>query len=139
MSSSATGTCYRFPYTAHVANESIKNQIDAKTGTSERLLGTVRKRKLQWFGHLVRQDNSLAKMIVEGMVEGKRGRGRPEKQWIDNIKEWTMLETSEIMKKARDKEQWRLIVRKASICPYGRETMGLTTMMNCGGSNQDSF
>ena len=76
--------CYRhilqIPYTAHVANESIKNQIDATTGTSERLLGTVRKRKLQWFGHLVRQDNSLAKMIMEGMVEGKRGRGRPEKQ-----------------------------------------------------------
>ena len=120
--------CYRhmlqIPYTAHVANESIKNQTDATTGTSERLLGTVRKRKLQWFGHLVRQDNSLAKMIMEGMVEGKRGRGRPEKQWIDNIKEWTMLEISEIMKKARDREQWRLIVRKASMCSYGRETMG---------------
>ena len=37
---------------------------------------------------------------------------------------WTMLEISEVMKKARDREQWRLIVRKASICPYGRETMG---------------
>ena len=74
--------------------------------------------------YIVRQDNSLAKMIMEGMVEGKRGRGRPEKQWIDNIKEWTRLEIGEIMKKARDREQWRLIVRKASICPYGRETMG---------------
>ena len=52
-----------------------------------------------WFGHLVEQDNSLAKMITEGMVEGKRGGGRPEKQWIDNIKEWTMLEIGEIMKK----------------------------------------
>ena len=83
--------CYRhmlqIPYAAHIANESIKNQIDATTGKSERLLGTVRKRKLRWFGHLVRQHNSLAKMIMEGMVEGKRGRGRPEKQWIDNIKE----------------------------------------------------
>ena len=25
----------------------------------------------QWFGHLVRQDCRLAKMILEGMVEGK--------------------------------------------------------------------
>ena len=43
--------CYRdilqIPYTAHVINESIKNQIDATTGTSERLLETVRRRKLQ--------------------------------------------------------------------------------------------
>ena len=84
----------------------------------------MRKRKLQWFAYLVRQDDSLAKMIMEGMVEGKRRRGRPEKQWIDNIKEWTMLESGEIMKKARDTEQWRLIVRKASICSYSRENMG---------------
>ena len=56
------------------------------------------------------------------MVEGKR-KGRPEKQWIDNIKERTMLEISEIMKKSRDREQWRLIVGKASICPYDRESM----------------
>ena len=39
---------------------------------------------------------------MEGIVEGKRRRGRPEKQWIDNIKEWTMREIDEIMKKARE-------------------------------------
>ena len=66
-------------YTAHVINVRITNQIDATTGISERLLGTVRKRKLQWFGHLVRQDNSLAKMIMEEMGECERRRGRPEK------------------------------------------------------------
>ena len=46
------------------------------------LLGTVRKRKLQWFGHLVRQDNSLAKMIMERMVEGKR-RKRQTRETVD--------------------------------------------------------
>ena len=66
----------------------------------------------------------MAKVIMERMVEGKRRRDRPEKQWIDNSKKWTMLEIDEIMKKARDREQWRLIVRKAYICHCGRETMG---------------
>ena len=42
---------------------------------------------------------------MEGMAEGKRRRGRPKKQWIDNMKEWTMLEIGEIMKKARNREQ----------------------------------
>ena len=83
--------CYRhmlqISFTAHVINESIKNQRDATTGTSERLLGTVRKKKLQWFEYLVRQDNSLAKMVMERMVEGKRRRGRREKQSMDNMKE----------------------------------------------------
>ena len=91
--------CYRhmlhIPYTMNVKNESIKIQIDAATGTSGRLMGTVSKRTLQRFGHIVWQDNSLAKMIMEGMVEGKRRRGRPEKQWIDNVKEWAMLEMLE--------------------------------------------
>ena len=110
-------------YTAHVTNESTKNQIDASTGTSGRLMGTVKKRKLQWFEQKVTQENSLAKMIMEGVVEDKRI-GRPRKRSMDDIKEWTMLEIGEMMKKAREREQWRLIARKASTCPYGRETMG---------------
>ena len=61
-------------------------------------------------------------MILEGMVEGKRRRGRPEKQWVDNIKESTMLELGEMMQKARDRKKWRVIMRKPSLHPYGRET-----------------
>ena len=72
----------QIPYTAHVTNESIKNQIHATTGTSKRLLGTVRKRKLKCFGHLVSQDNSLAKMAMEGMVEGKK-RKRQTRKTVD--------------------------------------------------------
>ena len=99
--------CYRhilqIPYTAHVTNEGIKNQINAATGTSERLIGTVRKRKVPWFGHKVRQDNSLTKMIMEEMVEGtRRRRGRREKLWIDSIR---------VVKLGRKRktEQWRLL------------------------------
>ena len=66
----------------------------------------------------------LGNVIMEGMVEGKKRRGRPEKHWIDNIKEWTMLEIDEIMKKVSDREQWRLIVKRASLCPYVRGILG---------------
>ena len=51
------------------------------------LLNTVKKRKLQYFGHTVRH-NSLCKSILEGKVEGRRGRGRPPRKWMDDIKEW---------------------------------------------------
>lgn len=63
---------------SHVT-DSIYSTRYAAIGISERLLAVLRKRKLQWFGHLVRKDNILARMFMEGMVEGKRKRGRPEK------------------------------------------------------------
>ena len=48
--------------------------------------------KLAYFGHIMRGSGSpLTLQIVEGMVEGKRKRGRQKKQWFDNIREWTGL------------------------------------------------
>ena len=36
-------------------------------------------------------DNHLTKICLEGMVEGKRARGRPKRRWIDDLKDWTNL------------------------------------------------
>ena len=33
----------------------------------------------------------LTLQIVEGMVEGKRKRGRQKKSWFDSFREWTGL------------------------------------------------
>lgn len=41
---------------------------------------------------------------------------------MDNI-EWRILELGELMKKKKEREKWRLIMRKSSICPYGHEAM----------------
>ena len=44
------------------------------------LLEAVRRRKIQWFGHVVRLGaDSLEKTILKGMVDGIRSRSRPEK------------------------------------------------------------
>ena len=37
------------------------------------LLATVKRRHLAWYGHISRQD-SLAKIILQGTVEGKQSR-----------------------------------------------------------------
>ena len=49
---------------------------------------TVKRRKLKWYGHVTRSDG-LTRVILQGIVEGRRRRGRPNKNWIDNIAEWT--------------------------------------------------
>ena len=33
-------------------------------------------------------DNGVAKITYQGIIEGKRSRGRPRRRWRDNIKNW---------------------------------------------------
>jgi hypothetical protein len=40
-------------------------------------LNFIDKGRLTNFGHIMRADNSLEKIIMQGKMEGKRGRGRP--------------------------------------------------------------
>ena len=54
------------------------------------LVSSMKKRKYKYFGHLTRE-NSIQRMILKGKIEGKRGKGRPRVQWMDNIKDWMNL------------------------------------------------
>ena len=51
----------------------------------------VKRRKLQWYGH-VSHLSGLAKTILQGTVKGGRRQGRQRKRWEDNISEWPGLE-----------------------------------------------
>ena len=104
--------------TAFESNEEVKNRIELEVGKVVNLLEVVRKRKLQWFGHVVRQGaDSLAKTILEGMVDSKRNRGRPEKSWMNNIIEWTGMKVVDLIKSARDRKAWKTIVGRSAIVP----------------------
>jgi len=43
------------------------------------------KLKLQYFGHLMRRDDSLEKTLMLGGMGGKRRRGRQRMRWLDGI------------------------------------------------------
>ena len=43
------------------------------------------KLKLQYFGHLIRRVDSLAKILMLGGIGGRRRRGRPRMRWLDGI------------------------------------------------------
>ncbi len=67
------------------------------------LVDTILKRKKNWIGHIVRGEG-LLKTVMEGRMEGKRGRGRPRIGMIDELKEGSYV----IMKrKTEDREKWR--------------------------------
>ena len=61
----------RVPSTARRSNQSILKEINP-----EYLLeGLMLKLKLQYFGHLMRRDDSLEKTLMLGNIEGRRRRG----------------------------------------------------------------
>ena len=43
------------------------------------------KLKLQYFGHLMRRADSLAKTLMLGKIDGRRRKGRKRMRWLDGI------------------------------------------------------
>ena len=56
-------------------------------------------------------------MILQGMVQGGRRKGRQKKRWEDNISEWTGLGLGETLQKAEDREEWRKVAARSSLMP----------------------
>jgi hypothetical protein len=54
------------------------------------ILHTIKRRKANWIGHILRR-NCLLKHVIEGKLEGSTemagGRGRRRKQLLDELKE----------------------------------------------------
>ena len=102
-------------YRDHVINEEVKDRIgNAKRPYED--LTSVNRRKLKWYEHVIRS-SGLAKTILQGTVQGGRRRGRQRKRRKDKIKEWTGLEWNIILKKAKNREEWRKLVVKSTVVP----------------------
>ena len=78
----------RVPWTARRSNQSILKEI--RTGCS--LEGLMLKLKLQYFGHLMRRDDSFEKTLMLGTIEGRRRRGREKMSgWMASPTQWTWV------------------------------------------------
>jgi len=83
------------------------NSILIELGLERELMGRVAKLKLQYFGHITRGSaGQLALTVLEGIMEGSRHQGRPRRQWIHDIEEWTGCEYIQL-KMSQDRAQWR--------------------------------
>ena len=50
----------------------------------EHIATVIRRRRLEWFGHIKRRDETEnIRAVVEMKMEGKRLRGRPKLKWKD--------------------------------------------------------
>jgi hypothetical protein len=91
-------------------NESILEELRPE----QRLLEVVKKRKLNYFGHMIRADK-LPAFICQGYVDGKRSRGRPRRRWMDDVEEWTGMAMVDCVRSARDREKWKKLASSSLV------------------------
>ena len=112
--------CYRkilhISYKDHATNMEVRAKIQLAIGPHEDLLTMVKRRKLQWYGHVSRS-SGLAKTILQGTVKGGRRQGRQRKRLEDNIGELTGLEVAKSRRAVENRTKWGKLVAKSSVMP----------------------
>ena len=81
--------CYRrilrISYIQKITNAEVRERVNQKRN----LLQKVMERKLRMFGHIARmEDNRAIKNVMLGVMNGTGRRGRPAREWMDDIIEW---------------------------------------------------
>ena len=79
-----------------------------QTLTERELMAKVVKLKLQYFDHVARRSaGQLALTVLEGSMEGTRYQGKPRRQRLNDIEDWTGYKYIQLNKMSVDREQWR--------------------------------
>ena len=97
--------CLKISLEEHRTNEDIRKEANVIDITT-----LMRRRRLEWFGHVYRRkENEDIKRVYNLKVRGKRKRGRPKHRWKDTIKkDMSLCNLQE--GDADDRVRWRSLI-----------------------------
>ena len=103
--------CYRRILHIWWQQKITNEEVRRRTRRKQNIVQTVMKRKLNLFGHICRMDDGrMVKTVVFGMMEGTNRKGRPRREWLDDITEWCKKGIQEVAGIAKDRETWKHLV-----------------------------
>jgi len=104
----------------HVSwKDKITNKIIRERTGQDKLENIIRKKRLNWMGHVARMNSDRrANQVMNWTPEGKRGRGRPRKNWMGTVREdlkCLEMTVEDAVRMSMDRGEWRGCVARCAV------------------------
>ena len=98
----------KISYVDHITNVEVMQRMRKE----KEILATVKQRKLEYFGHVMRNEQKyrILQLTMQGKIFGKRGPGRRRISWLKNLRQWFGMTSSELFRRAVNKTMIALMI-----------------------------